>query len=150
MGRKKATPPPDIRELLTSKSTVDQAMLLGELMEALGGVKALAQEMVHEYQQSRPGSMSRQKMLQMIQWLIVSTTQREMAQTLDAPQRTDEELQEAQDLLVEKLAHAVKEAGVVSAATAGTEEAAGLGTLEAGPDDAYAEGDRGGPVQGLD
>lgn len=85
----------DVRALLDGKGgTIDQGVFLQEVMDAFGGPRALALAMVEEYHEAAAGGLARQKLLQTIQHLIISTTQFNMTKVRDANKMTDEELQQ--------------------------------------------------------
>lgn len=82
------------RNLVQHKgSTVDQAVFLQELMDVFGGPRDLARAMYEDYQAGQPGSLIRQKTMQAIQHLIISTTQFNLTKVVNASELSDEELE---------------------------------------------------------
>lgn len=83
----------DVRNLIDGKgSTIDQGVFLQELMDVFGGPRQLAIAMHQEYMEAQPGGLARQKLLQTIQHLIISTTQFNMTKVRDPSKMSDEDL----------------------------------------------------------
>lgn len=116
------------RQLIDAKgSTIDQSVLLQDIIDSFGGPRQLAMAFVSEYHAAQPGGLARQKLLQTIQHLIISTTQFHLTKVKDETKLSDEELEKEIEEYLGKI-HAGR---LVS--PAGAEEAAIRGA-EAGPE----------------
>lgn len=98
-GRKPSKPPGELpkgltRVLSTQKASADSDTLLKDLLEAWGGTKQLAMDIYKEYQKAPEGGMTRQRILEMFQRLILTNTMHEIGRSKSPSDMTDEELQE--------------------------------------------------------
>lgn len=108
MGRKQYKPRTaavvgSAKELMQSKSTIDQEVFLADLIEVFGGPRRLAHAMHEEFQRASPGGLARQKLLQTIQHLIISTTQMNLTKVVQPGDLTDEDLEELVGDYIEKI-----------------------------------------------
>jgi hypothetical protein len=95
--------PTAIRRLIVEGGAgVDSGRLLSDLIEAWGGSTRLAQDIVSEFNRASPGGATRQKILEMIQRLIVINTQNEIARPAAPGEMTNEELEAAVALYMHK------------------------------------------------
>jgi hypothetical protein len=86
-----------VRSLMDSKHAIDQGVLLTELMDVIGGPRALAQVMWLEYQNAPQGGLARQKFLQMVQHLTISTTSSNLTRIIKPENLSDEDLEDMID-----------------------------------------------------
>lgn len=91
------------RALMQSKGTIDQEVFLSDLIEVFGGSRRLAHAMHDEFQKASPGGLARQKLLQTIQHLIISTTQMNLTKVVNPSDLTDEDLEELVGDYIEKI-----------------------------------------------
>jgi len=93
---KKRELPKGIERALTGrKPSADSEALLTDLIEIWGGTRRLAADLYAEYQAGKPGSMNRQKILDMIQRLIVNNTNHQIGTSLVPSDMTSDELETA-------------------------------------------------------
>jgi hypothetical protein len=78
---------------------IDSMQFLLDILDEWGGTKALARDLMIEFKNARPGGMTRQSILEMIQRLLVFTTQANLSASSDPAELDDEDLQ----LLVKNL-----------------------------------------------
>jgi len=86
-------PPGLTRALAEPKANADSAALLSDIIDVWGGVRRLATVIHAEYQRAGPGSQTRQRLLQMIQSLILTNTTNEIGRVTRPADMSDEELQ---------------------------------------------------------
>jgi hypothetical protein len=79
--------------LAGSKPSADSGALLAELIEAWGGVGRLARDVAAEFQTAPKGGMVRQRILEMMQRLVLTTTATGLAKTRNPADMPDEELE---------------------------------------------------------
>ena len=107
MAKKK--PPADIpkglhKALAERKPSADSEALLTDLIEVGGGTRQLALDLHQEFQVAAKGGMTRQRILEMIQRLIVSNTTHAIGQSVTPSDMTDEELEATAMKYVRKVA----------------------------------------------
>lgn len=68
------TPAGIARALGKRRQAADSEVLLTDIIEVWGGTRNLAMDMHKAYQEARPGSMTRQRILETIQRLIINNT----------------------------------------------------------------------------
>jgi hypothetical protein len=78
--------------LVDRKSSVDAGTMLGDLIEVWGGPRQLAVDIYSEFQTAGKGGMTRQRILEMFQRLIMHTSDRDLANIARPADMTDEEL----------------------------------------------------------
>lgn len=76
-----------------SGSGIDSAQLLRELIEVWGGPAKLARDVYAEYQKATAGGMTRQRILEMIQRLIITNTTGDIGRPPSATELDDGELE---------------------------------------------------------
>lgn len=81
------------RALVERKPNTDSETLLNDVIEVWGGTRRLAQDMFSEFQGSKSGGMTRQRILEMIQRLIITNTTHEIGKTVRPADLSDEELE---------------------------------------------------------
>lgn len=74
------------------KVSADAGTMLGDLIEVWGGTRQLACDIHAEFQRAPKGGMTRQRILEMFQRLIMHTSDRDMANTARPADMTQEEL----------------------------------------------------------
>lgn len=82
---------------------IDSGGLLNELIDCWGGKRAFARDIFAEYQFAQPGSLQRQRILEMISRLTVQVTSQEISRPRGAVEMSDEELLLAAEALLERL-----------------------------------------------
>ncbi len=80
--------------LASRKASADAGAMLSDLVEVWGGTRQLAVDIHAEYQRAPKGGMTRQRILEMFQRLIMHTSDRDMANVARPADMTDEELDE--------------------------------------------------------
>lgn len=102
MARKKPSKPnPDqlvpkalARALAGQKPGVDSAGLLSDLIDVWGGTRQLAIDMHAEFQRATKGGMTRQRILEMVQRLIVTNTTQELNKPITPSDMSQEDLEQ--------------------------------------------------------
>lgn len=92
------------RAIGTNLEGIDSRQFLLDLMDEWGGTKALARDLMLEFKNAKPGGMTRQSILEMIQRLIVYTTNANLSSSSDPAELDDEDLQAIVSKLVAKVA----------------------------------------------
>jgi hypothetical protein len=98
-----------VSDLLAGKrrGKVDSSKLLNDLMERWGGTERFAQDVVGEFGAAKEGTFTRQKILEMVQKLIVTNS----VHNLSPPERPedleDDEIQERLDHYIARVAAGV-------------------------------------------
>ncbi|MBX6315912.1 MAG: hypothetical protein IRY99_23815 [Isosphaeraceae bacterium] len=86
--------PAEVKRLLAKpRRGVDSAALLNAIIEAWGGHQKLAFDAHTEYQAAKPGSMTRQRILEMITRLTVQVTTQDIAKPKDLDTMSIEDLE---------------------------------------------------------
>lgn len=98
-GRKKKPPSSELPKALAvalaeKKSSADSETLLRDLLEAWGGTRQLAMDIFAEFQKAAPGGMTRQRILEMFQRLILTNTSMEIGRAVKPSDLSDDELDE--------------------------------------------------------
>jgi hypothetical protein len=104
--KKRGLPPPEqIARVLGRRGTagIDSGALLATLIEKWGGIDRFAADIMLEYQAAKPGGLTRQRILEMINRLCVVVTTQEIARPREAASMSDEDLVEAARTLVRRL-----------------------------------------------
>lgn len=83
------------RALGNRKPSADSEALLIDLVEIWGGTRALAKDLHTEFKGANPGSMCRQKILDMVHRLIINNTNHQIGVSLVPSDMTAEELEAA-------------------------------------------------------
>lgn len=81
------------RVLADRKASTDSDALLTDLIDIWGGTRQLAIDVHSEFQKAKPGSMTRQRILEMLQRLILTNTTQGIGNTVRPSDMTDEELE---------------------------------------------------------
>lgn len=88
-----ATGVTDLKSLIAdTRNKADSEVLLHEVLEAWGGPVQLARDLHAEFHAAGPGSMTRQRILEMIQRLIVSNTKDDLGRPSNPSDLSDDEL----------------------------------------------------------
>jgi hypothetical protein len=82
------------RALAERKANADSEALLADMIEVWGGTRQLALDLYAEFQGAAKGGMTRQRILEMIQRLIVTNTTHEIGRTIRPSDLTDDELED--------------------------------------------------------
>jgi hypothetical protein len=94
------------KALVRSKGVgIDSAGLLAALIDRWGGKDRFAMDIQQEFQCARPGSMTRQRILEMISRLCVQVTAQKLARPRTAREMSDAELLATARTLLEKIEH---------------------------------------------
>lgn len=94
--RKVVVMPEAVKEVLRAAPPgVDSGELLNELLRAWGGAAQLAKDLKSEFTSAVAGGMTRQRILEMIQRLIVVNTQHDLANVVRPTDMTQAELEAA-------------------------------------------------------
>ena len=117
----KALPPGMTRALADRKASADSEALLSDLIEVWGGTRQLAIDIHAEFQSAGKGGMTRQRILEMFQRLIITNTTHEIGQTTRPSDLSDEDL----EAVALQYANRVTGNGTATAAAAGSEEGTG-------------------------
>ena len=80
------------RALAERKASADSEALLTDLIDVWGGTRQLALDLHSEFQHAAVGGMTRQRILEMLQRLIISNTTHQIGQTQAPSDMTDDEL----------------------------------------------------------
>lgn len=84
----------DLKGLLSdTKASADSETLLTEILEAWGGARNLARDLHSEFHEAGAGSMTRQRILEMIQRLIVNNTKDDLARSFKPSDLADDDLE---------------------------------------------------------
>ena len=97
-------------------SGVDTGALLNALIEQWGGVHRFASDIFAEYQQGKPGGMTRQKILEMVARLVTVVTNQQIARPRGAGDMSDDELTEAIEAMIGSLSGGTAPAAPAEAA----------------------------------
>jgi hypothetical protein len=81
------------KAIAESRPSVDSGLLLADLIEVWGGTKQLALDLKREFDAAGAGGMTRQRILEMIQRLIITNTTQDIGRSAEPSELTDEELQ---------------------------------------------------------
>lgn len=84
---------------------IDSAKLLSALLDRWGGCDRFAQDIHGEFQQAKAGSMTRQRILEMISRLTVQVTSQEIAKPRSAREMSNAEILATARTLLERLDH---------------------------------------------
>jgi hypothetical protein len=87
-------PPGMLRQIKAQPLTVDSASLLKDLIEEWGGTKKLAHDIRREFARAPRGGQIRQRILEMIQRLVINVTNDDLAKPLDPTAMDDSILEE--------------------------------------------------------
>ena len=79
--------------LAGDKVSADSAALLADLIEVWGGTKRLALDIHAEFQKASPGGMTRQRILEMLQRLVITNTTHEITKIRHPGDMDDEDLE---------------------------------------------------------
>lgn len=89
----RAKTPETLVELLGERQRgIDSDELVRAITSEWGGATALARDIKEEFDAAKPGSVTRQRLLEMFARLVVQTTDREHTKVRRASDMTDEEL----------------------------------------------------------
>ncbi len=82
------------KALADRKASADAGTMLSDLIEVWGGTRQLAVDIHAEFQKAPKGGMTRQRILEMFQRLIMYSSDRDMAKTVRPAELSDEELEQ--------------------------------------------------------
>jgi hypothetical protein len=108
-ARKKAQPDQSkivAQTLAESKPSADSAGFLRDIISEWGGTANLARCMKREYDEAGPGGQTRQRILEMIQRLVIMNTQHDLSKSVDPSRMDDADLQRIAERLVKKVSDA--------------------------------------------
>lgn len=93
-GRKTEELPKGLQNALADRqNATDSAAFLSDMIDIWGGPRALAQDVYTEYKAAHEGSMTRQRLLEMLSRLIQNTTSLGMSQVTRPSDMSDEDLE---------------------------------------------------------
>jgi hypothetical protein len=81
------------KALAERKQTADSEQLLADLIDVWGGTRKLALDIFGEFQAAGKGGMTRQRILEMFQRLILTNTTHEIGRAVKPSDMSDEELE---------------------------------------------------------
>jgi len=81
------------RALIERKASADSEALLNDLIDVWGGTRRLALDIHGEFQKAAAGGMTRQRILEMMQRLIMNNTNHEIGRSARPSDLTDDELE---------------------------------------------------------
>lgn len=81
-----------VRALENRKPSADSEALLTDLIDVWGGTRKLALDLHKEFQNAAEGGMTRQRILEMIQRLVVSNTTHNVGSSITPSDMTEAEL----------------------------------------------------------
>lgn len=82
-----------LRALAERKPSADSEALLTDIIEVWGGTRQIAIDLHKEFQKAPPGGMTRQRIIECIQRLILTNTTHEIGKFSKPDDMTDEELE---------------------------------------------------------
>ena len=86
-----------------TQDDTDTLVFMKDLFECWGGSKRLAMDVHAEFQRAAPGGVTRARILEMIQRLVIVNTQQDLAKPVSPTDLTDEELAQAARTYFERL-----------------------------------------------
>jgi hypothetical protein len=97
------------------KAAIDSASLLSNLIEVWGGPARLAADIFDEFGRAPEGGQTRQRILEMMQRLIINNTERDLTNTVKPSDLSDAELEELALAYVRRLTNAAPSTTAASA-----------------------------------
>ena len=91
------------KAIAESRPSVDSGQLLCDLIEIWGGTRQLAKDIHMEFTKAAAGGMTRQRILEMMQRLIITNTTQDIGRVANPSDSTDEELLTELQAFVKKL-----------------------------------------------
>ncbi|WP_143206407.1 hypothetical protein [Singulisphaera sp. GP187] len=91
------------RALGERKASADSEALLTDLIEVWGGTRQLALDLHNEFQKAQVGGMTRQRILEMIQRLVLTNTTHEIGKNIKPSDMDDAELDSLAMTYVDRL-----------------------------------------------
>jgi hypothetical protein len=92
------------RAVAERKRGADSSALLNDLLEVWGGTRQFSLDVYAEYQKAAAGGMTRQRILEMMQRLVIMNTTHEVNRSTRPADLSDEELEAIAMRLLEKAA----------------------------------------------
>lgn len=89
-----------------SRAGLDSSGLLNSLIRNWGGEVAFTRDVYSEFKAAKPGSMTRQRILEMISRLTITVTAQESSRPRGASDMSDEELEASLEARLRKMANA--------------------------------------------
>lgn len=89
---KKELPVGLARALATKKKSADTEALLSNLIEIWGGPEKLARDIYKEFTNATTGGMTRQRILEMVQRLLIQATDRGIGHAVKPSELSDDDL----------------------------------------------------------
>lgn len=99
-----------IQKFLSTELSFDSAGFLESIIEHWGGVAALAADLRQDYIAAKPGSMPRQRIIELISRLTIAVTNQGAATPKDPSNLSDEELVDEADRILSAIADRKKKA----------------------------------------
>lgn len=112
MPKKKQNPPAEMPKSISmvlagQQSAIDSASLLSNLIDVWGGAAAVSKDIYAEFQRAPAGGQTRQRILEMMQRLIINNTAHDLTSTVRPSDMTDGELEDLAMTYVKRLTDAV-------------------------------------------
>lgn len=92
------------RALVDRPSGMDSRELLNELTRCWGGTGKLALDIRQEFKNSPPGGMVRQRILEMLQRLIINNTEHELTNVVRPSEMSNEDLERTLKKYIDRMA----------------------------------------------
>lgn len=86
-------PPELAKAIAANPKNANSEQLMLDLVEVWGGTRQLALDIYNEFQKAPAGGLTRQRILQMFQGLVVTETNRDSGRSEKPSDMTDDELQ---------------------------------------------------------
>ena len=110
----RAVHPDILKAIKAPRFAADSAQLLSDLIDVWGGTRKLALDLRNEFQHASKGGMTRQRILEMIQRLVVVNTTHEIGRSKSPSDMTDDELAAKLTAYAERLMAKKSEKPIVS------------------------------------
>ena len=101
--KKKIDPGAVVAQLATNPKGIDSGSMLAEFIACFGGAQNFAREVYAEYEDAKPGTIVRTKIIEMIARLTQVVTAQELARPRRAEDMDDEELKDAATKLIGRM-----------------------------------------------
>lgn len=117
--RKKIDPAELVTALAKSAGGIDAGGLLESLIEQWGGRQRLAMDIFAEYKASKPGSMTRLRVIELVTRLTVVVTAQDLSRPKSAADMDEAELRRVATELIQRIQNGPDPAAPAAEATAG-------------------------------
>jgi hypothetical protein len=107
--RSRLVPAQVAKALAEGGAGIDSGLLLKSLIDCWGGPVRFSRDIHQEFQDAKPGSLTRQRILEMMTRLTVQVTNQEIARPRPVSDMTDAELVAAASQIMEMLGDGTKQ-----------------------------------------